>query len=79
MRLASLFFGGFMQLNNQALADAYQNAWLAVKRSKCTVEVKPCGWFHVRKNGMTVPESVRANRLLEGLVILTQRLAEKSQ
>ena len=66
-----------MQLNNQALADAYQNAWFAVKRSPCTVEVMPCGWFHVRKNGMTIPENVRANRLIAGLVILTQRLAEK--
>jgi hypothetical protein len=68
-----------MQLNNQALADAYQNAWLAVKRSPCTVEVMPCGWFHVRKNGMTTPESVRANTLLEGLVILTQRFIDKSK
>ena len=68
-----------MQLDHQALADAYQNAWLAVKRSPCTVEVKPCGWFHVRKNGMTTPDNVRANRLLEGLVILTQRLADKSK
>jgi len=66
-----------MQLNNQALADAYQNAWFAVKRMPCTVEVMPCGWFHVRKNGMTIPENVRANTLLEGLVILTQRFAEK--
>ena len=66
-----------MQLSNQALAEAYQNAWLAVKRKPCKVEVKPFGWFHVRKNGMTIPDSVRANRLLEGLVILTQQLAEK--
>lgn len=66
-----------MQLNHQAIAEAYQNAWFAVKRRHCTVEVMPCGWFHVRKNGMTIPENVRANTLLEGLVVLTQRIIEK--
>jgi hypothetical protein len=66
-----------MQLNNQALAEAYANAWLAVKGIPCTVEVQPCGWFHVRKNGMTTPENVRANTLLEGLVVLTDRLITK--
>jgi hypothetical protein len=66
-----------MQLNNQALAQAYANAWLAVTGRPCTVEVQPCGWFHVRKNGMTTPENVRANTLLEGLVVLTDRLITK--
>jgi len=66
-----------MQLNHQAIAEAYQNAWFAVKRSPCTVEVMPCGWFHVRKNGMTIPENVRANTLLEGLAVLTRRIIEK--
>jgi hypothetical protein len=68
-----------MQLNNEALAEAYENAWLAVKGKPCTVEVQPYGWFHVRKNGLTTPESVRANRLVEGLVTLTQRLVDKSK
>jgi hypothetical protein len=66
-----------MQLNNEALAEAYENAWRAVKRLPCTVEVRPHGWFHVRKNGLTTPENVRANRLIEGLVTLTQRLIDK--
>lgn len=66
-----------MQLNNEALAEAYENAWLAVKGRPCTVEVRPCGWFHVRKNGLTTPESVRANRLVEGLAVLTNRLITK--
>jgi len=66
-----------MQLNNQALAEAYQNAWLAVKGKPCTVNVMPCGWFHVRKNGMAIPDNVRANTLIEGLVILTQRIVDK--
>ena len=68
-----------MQLNNEALAEAYENAWRAVKRKPCIIDVKPHGWFHVRKNGMTTPESVRANRLVEGLVILTQQLLDKSK
>jgi hypothetical protein len=66
-----------MQLNNQALAEAYANAWLAVTGRPCTVEVQPCGWFHIRKNGRHIPQNVRANRLIEGLVVLTQRLIDK--
>jgi hypothetical protein len=66
-----------MQLNNEALAEAYENAWVAVTGRSCTVEVQPCGWFHVRKNGLTTPESVRANRLVEGLAVLTKRFIDK--
>jgi hypothetical protein len=57
------------------LALSYENAWFAVKKSKCLVTVEPNGWFTVNRGGLNSSE--RASKLLSGLVVLTRRLANK--
>jgi hypothetical protein len=55
------------------LAQAYMNAWNAVKQNHCVVNPLPHGWFEVRKAPLV--DKVRAGRLLEGLVRLTANTA----
>jgi hypothetical protein len=62
------------QTDKQNIAQAYESAWLAVKKSKCIVTVEPHGWFGVYKGGLHF--RVRASQLLGGLAVLTARLAE---
>jgi len=59
------------------LASAYMSAWNAVKGRPCTVTVEPNGWFAVSFKGYSLPDKRRASALLNGLVVLTQRLEKK--
>lgn len=63
--------------DKQNLADAYMSAWLAVKNRPAIVTIEPHGWFTVNK-GLGTPQRVRASALLNGLAILTARMAERA-
>jgi hypothetical protein len=62
------------QTDRQNIAQAYECAWLAVKKQRCIVTVEPHGWFEVYKGGLHF--KVRASKLLGGIATLTARLAE---
>lgn len=62
-------------IDRSRLAQAYANAWLAVKGTRCEVTPQPYGWFELRRVGHGLPERVRAANLIIGLDSLTGRLA----
>jgi hypothetical protein len=61
------------------LAQAYVNAWQAVKQEKIKVTAEPYGWFDRSQSvgcGQVMTRRVRAAELLRGLAVLTARLAK---
>ena len=63
------------QEEKQLLAESYANAWMAVKGRPTTVEVLDHGWFSIRHSlTPTYSTKVRAVKLLQGLVTLTNRM-----
>jgi len=58
------------------LAIAYANAWYAVKGTKVILTTGPRGWFTIRYENGGMGRGVRTRVLLDGLVMLTSRLAQ---
>ena len=68
------------------LAQTYMNVWRAFRKDRLvTVTVEPNGWFKIKYHvGLDTKQirhisRVRASRLLEGLVILTDKLANPTE
>ena len=61
-------------IEKQALANAYANAWRAVKGGNLRVEVEQHGWFTIHYGYPLHSRKVRAEKLFIGLETLTKRL-----
>ena len=61
-------------VEKQALANAYANAWRAVKGGNLRVEVEQHGWFTIHYGYPMHSSKVRAEKLFKGLEKLTERL-----
>lgn len=68
-------------IDRQNLAEAYTQAWNALKGTTVSVTVDRLGWFTIKHTmGATLTsQRVRASELLNGLVILTARLATRAK
>ena len=62
-------------IETHCLADAYANAWIAVKGGDVLITVEPHGWYGI-KYGVAY-RRVRAIDLFKGLATLTKRLKER--
>lgn len=62
------------------LANAYVQAWQAVKGEKIKVTVEPYGWFDrvmCVGCGQVMVQRMRASQLLRGVAALTAQLANR--